>query len=414
MLESYYINLYDCNGTFITTYDTFISIDFGRQKNDVGACNIKLPGSLIDLSFFEENCMIEIFRYNTVASQFTLIGDTVWIYQKLEYSHNGNNDDVLDITFYDTISVLKYRYNLWQLHATYSFINLDYPSHLIRAASDAILQLYNHNFGVNTAAPIASMYSDPPPAVVTAVGGIGASNRTLEAISPATLPATLDSPVIPFESDWKEILESMQALSNISENANVPLWFDIVYTASDTVGFGSLSFRIWENQRGVIKSDYVFGPEYGNLQNSKYVVDYTDKKDVIIAIADELLDSDPDIDEKVTGLAMRGSYTNCIFHGKEFVVEQRTTTDGTNGITDNAISSLAQSELNAHKGIRKVTGDLINIPGQEFFIDFNYGDIVAVEFFGNTFYAEINKFSVTVDSSGEKISIPIESTQLII
>ena len=405
-VSSYYANLYDCNGNYIKTISTFLSIEYGRQKNQIGAATLVLPGSIEDINDYTEDCMIELFRYN--RGRFEVVGETIWIFQSLKYDVKNNCDEILELVFMDTISILTRRYNMWLLH-TNPVPTLDYPSHTNRACSDTILQLYNHNFGINTQLPIASMNQDLPPPVVLV--GIGAANRQITAISANSLPVTLESPIVPMETAWKEVLASMIEAANISENAGIPIWFDIVYTAGAKNTIGSFTFQIWEKNRGTIQ-DLTFGSEYGNLENTTYVLDFSGKKNVIVAIGDELLDSDPALDEVMTGLALGRDYLDCLFHGKELVVEQRKTTDDSSYET-NALSSYAKSQLYANKEIRKITGDIINIEGQSFFTDFAYGDVVSVFFKGQEFLAEINKFSVKVDEKGEDITIPIESTTLV-
>lgn len=407
-MNGYDLRFFDQFGNLLFTFDIFIELEFGRQKNNIGACSLLIPGNIYDISKFQPDSFLEIWRYDSFTNSMKLFGDTIYFLKKFEYSQNKNSE-VIELVFYDTIDILSRRYNLWLLSEF-----TDYPSHMNRPIVDQMVQIFNHNFGNNTETKSLQMTITGPsgndPSIAAQL--VGVNDRKFEFIEPMQLVSgTYNETPFNVENAWKNCLDIFNDLSKLSDSRNIPIWFDIIYTPSDSLA-GNFKFKIWEGIRGNnYTNEYnrkIFTPDSGNFEGVKLTIDYTNYANAIIAISDEILDTNSSFDEVIQAVAKTYDYNYLPFHPIEFLVEERKTSD------PNSLVAFAQSKLAEKRAVQKLTGDIINLPGFQFGIDFNYGDLVIVQVKNLSFIAEINKFNISVNKSGEKISIPIDSSTLLL
>lgn len=402
-MNNYELRFFTPFGELLYTFDIFISLEYGRQKNDIGACSLVVPGNIYDLSTFQQDSLLEIWRLDNKTNSLRLMGDTIYILKSLQYSYK-DGAEIIELVFFDTIELLSRRYNLWLMSEF-----TDYPSHMNRPIIDQMVQVFNHNFGNNTSTAASFMIDGPvgnSPSV--AAQAIGTLERRFP-INTMPVPIYANSEAFDVEYAWDNCLDIFKQLANLSESRNIPVWFDVLYSPNENAG--TYKFKIWEGLRGNnfanLSNNKVFSLENGNLENIKLTIDYTEHADAIILISDEVVSTNEFFDEVLQVAAIRNDAYVLPFHPIEFVAEER------KAASLESLATLAVSKMVEKSPTKKVTGDIINVKGYEFGIDYNYGDIVIVSIKNIKFAAEINKFNVSVGKSGERISIPIESTTLL-
>lgn len=441
MIENsvYELRLFNCNGEYLFNFDAFESIDFGRQKNDIGICELIVP-NLYELDFFDKDCILEIWRHNKSKGIVQLISKTCWFLRRIELYVENQLEEKLKLTFFDTVSLLKRRNVAWfevKRGIGVDEFTGDYPSGLITYPDVVVDRIFYHNFidaGLNDS--ITPPVTGGPPFTSENLHQMLGVNRTgfpIAFSNPAFVTRdTAISSTDTFTFAQQNCLEAMRSVVDTFEALyNREMWFDIEYTPSSIPNvIGTFEFKVSYDYPGVDNSwpngvnKLIFGPEFKNVANPNLTLDFEDEATEVIAVngsvdntvvgATSLLDG-VTIPQSIA-YAARVIGDRCLFYPIEAIVTGNTEEENEN-FEDTApqnkngsILTKANAELNKRRPKHTFTGDLISYDGCWFFIDFQYGDLITVNWKGLTFNASIKTFSVTYDQNGETITIPFESS----
>ncbi len=429
----YNFRYYSADGVYITDLDNFISAEFGRTKNDTGAASILLPLDIYDTSIFNEDCILEIWRYANGAAN--LVGNTCWFLRKITMCLKDGCDTTAELVFYDTIELLRRRVNAWFLYereeiapGIWNQVN-QYPSNLLENAHDVLVDLFIHNFQTpwTTETRFAPTFAGNRPAGILSAVDRSMSDNTFPIGSVGLLGAGATSPRILHASAFENVLDSMKkaAQSSLVQDGN--LWFDIVYTPSSGFSIGTFNFTVWEDYRGNNLADddntFVISPEFGSLAEACLTFDYTTAFNVAYATTqDEVFDTALNIKEILVLEKHTTDYNILPFGPIESVVQlsnSSTYTDPTatganrENIDPAMLEQVAYEGLYTGRSKLDLTGNILQVPGSQLFIHYNYGDVVRVNAFGQDFSAEINSFVINIDNNGiETITIPLTANFL--
>lgn len=403
----YDLRFYNQIGDRIGNLNAAIEFEYGRQKNDIGACSMLLPGDIYNDNIFHKDSILEIWRYDEATGNLSLVGKTIWLLRKID-RRLENGVKTIELLFYDTIDILRRRVIPWYaIEPEKAFID-DYPSTFYQPLDDMLKMIFFHNFGagaidptLNTQAPVNSGGPVIPPSV----------NPLVRPENIGLQPYTSSAPVARVDFAWKTVLEAMKDVVSIAETFNVSLWFDIEYIPGSERNIGTLEFKTWTGLRGQSLTNLIFfGAAYGNLEKISFVEDYTNEATIIYATGEE----DPQVDDGIAEILTVSVFNSAAdSSGFFYPIEGVIPAEGDVAGKDlELLESQARVELSNRSPVLTITGDIVQ-HGFYFFRDYQYGDLISAVWEDINFPAEITKFNVAISNEGEKITIPIESSKFI-
>lgn len=404
---SYELRYYNCQGVYQFNLENIDSLQYGRKKNDLGIAVVVVDGINYDIDQFEQDGILEIYR------EGQLVDNTCWFLRKQEISINSNCDEVLTLTFYDTIHLLTRRIVAWD-----GVDIFNYPSFIREPLDDILKYLAYFNFGPGTDNPAIAANAFAPGVPNTAFSAIpvieswqfgpyGAAiadltNREFNiGITFFTSESAINTQSVRFEH--LTLLEAMQNVAEISTVNGESLWFDIEYQPASGTANATFIFRTWVGVRNTDRSQGInllrIGPEFNNMINATIVRDWENEKTIMYAAGNG------DNENRDMAFATRAS-PDCPFYPIEGLVSSNFG-DGINVHNLSEGIAAAQVGLFENRFIETMTGEIINVGEIDFFNRLQYGDRVVLQHRDFSVVRDIEEYEVNVDSSGEEISIPV-------
>lgn len=388
-INNYTIIFYNQFGNRLYTFNAILELEFGRTKNDVGAASILLPNiDLYEITDFQLNCMLEIYRNGILIP-------VLWFLKKARITEEG-----IELVFFDHLTLLKQRYVTW-----YEVDGYDYPSHMRLPSDKIITEIIRTN--MNTGVEDDLGYA--PISIPTTLAAMEINKRQM----PFTIIAPDETgPIVEDSFAWKTVLEAVQGIAKTAEGLGTKTWFDFIYTPnSDGKTIGKLSFKVWNNTRGIdlrigkTANPIVFSPDLGTLINYELVIDYENYYNQVYITAKEL----PEVDDGI-------NLVRVVAYPEEYNKEGFGLYEKVEAVSDDEINTdvmLAKARALYQSGapIYKLTGDIVQIDTVQFFIDYNYGDLVSAYWKNVSFETDILSYNVTVDED-EQIRIPFDVNTL--
>lgn len=409
----YELRYYNCEGTFQFALEDIISINYGRKKNEEGICVVELSGASYALTSFDRDGILEIYRTNPITNITKLAGETCWFLRKVEISINSECETIYTLTFYDTITLIGRRIIAWDGVAA-----ANYPSIMLEPLDDILNLIMRYNFGGGTTDPVyanagipfytpGGVFALAPPIdswQIKEYGTVQADlvNRQFPLIS---IPRPNSQSTIPntHRFELKNCLNAMQEIAEASDLLGESLWYDIEFLPSTSSSFAQFNFKTWVGVRGVDRTSGInlltVGPEFGNLNNSKITYDWEDETTVMYVSGN----GDDDLKDMA---AVSVDAPNCPFYDIENIVSASFGL-GANVHNTPELESAGRVELAKQQPKIGMSGDIISTKEFQFFDDFGYGDLVVAKFREFSQIVEVAEFNVSVDESGEEISIPL-------
>lgn len=392
MITDYTLKLFNKYGKYKTTLEIPLDFEFGRQKNDVGVASILLPASIYYPSLFSEGDMLEIWKYDSLANTDILQVNALWFLQKIELKSAANT---IELIFDDQNTLFKRRYIMW-----YKVEGLGYPSHLLDYTSNILNRIIYHNYGEGVSDDMGFGAASVP----ATINALNPDNRKMPILQPEGVSPNKGA-IVEFECSKKRVLDALQDCAKTATVENKKLiWFDLVYKpiSFNSNDIGILEFRTWIGNRGK-KEGLVITP--GNVLNDGILtVDFSEQATLVYAIGTE----DPQVDDGVENFQIQPYPTSyeksSRFYEIETIVEENGET-----VTLDTLAALAKSTIVEKRVKKNIQGTIIQIPGFEFGKDYFYGNELLVDFYGEQFTAVISKFTISVSSDGEKITVPLET-----
>ena len=407
-LPFYDLRYFTAEGVFLQSLNVFEELEYGRRKNDIGAASLLMPLNEYDISIFQPGYFLEIWRYDEFSNSYNLVDKTIWVLAQITFETKENGTETIELTFFDSIYLLTYRVNPYFALDEVMFPLVEYPSIFTDQPLDDIAKYYIfHNFTTGAANPLLNTQA-PVIVVVPLPLSVTPGLR----VTPLLIDAYLsDAPRATYAGNWNKVLDALQDIAKLSESLGTSLWFDIEYLPSDSFFTGSFIFKTWTVLRGSdVTTDIELSVENGGFSGAKLEIDYTDSANIVYAIGVE----DPDNGDGIDQIFNVSAYDNLVlppFGFKEYVLDL----SGDNTVSNklNLLEVKARTELQSRQGSFKLTGNIVQQGNLAFFKDYLYADRIAVKYKGYTFVSEIEKYTVTVDETGEKIRIPIETSKII-
>lgn len=403
----YDLRYFDSNGVFLQSLNIFEELEYGRRKNDIGAASLLMPLNQYNITIFQPGSFLEIWRFDEFSNSYNLVDQTIWVLAGITLETKDDGTETIELLFYDSIYLLTYRVNPYFSLDEKVFPFVEYPSIFTNQPLDDIAKYYVfHNFTSAASNPLLNTQ-----APVTVVVPLPLSVTPAQRSTPLLIDAYLSAaPSATYAGNWNNVLDALQEIAKLSESLGKSLWFDIEYLPSNSFFAGSFIFKTWSDLRGSDVTAIELSIENGGFTGAKLEIDYTDAANIVYAIGIE----DPVVADGIDNIFNVSAFDNLVlppFGLKEYVLDL----SGDNNISNNLnlLEVKARTELQSRQGTFKLTGDIVQQANLAFFKDYLYTDKIAVKYKGYTFESEIEKYTVTVSSDGEKIRIPFESSKII-
>ena len=385
-IKNYSLNFFNSEGRKVYTFDAILEIEFGRTKNAVGAASILIPNlNIYNINEFQRNCTLEIYRDGKIIP-------VLWYFKKATITQ-----ETIELVFFDHLTLLDQRYVTW-----YEVDGYNYPSHLRMEADEMITEIIRTNLGTGVNDDLG--YS--PISIPTTLAAMGVTARTM----PFTLVNSLsEATIIENSAAWVKVLQVVQNIAKTAESNGENIWFDFTYIPNiDGYTLGRLSFHVWFGLRGSdlrigqVPNPSVFSPELGNLVDYQMEIDYENFYNQVYVLAKELPEVDDGI-QLVRIVAYPETYENIGINLYEFV-EQIDDVE----TNDDAMLARAKALYQSGKEIRRLTGNIIQVPSSQFFKHYNFGDKVSAYWQNIFFETEIASYNITIGET-EEIRIPFNT-----
>lgn len=395
----YTIRLLDPYGNYLFDLD-WTSFTLERTKNEIGRLEVILPLGDKDLAILTTcDNRAEVYCDNR------LIGETVFFLTKATLSFDSECNVTATLEFEDTIGLLARRVVAW--------LNQEVPNYvstMLESLDDIIKLIFFYNFreGVSDPAlantfwsplwtPSSPFAANPVPDFwLLQIYGGDADNRQMPIRMERPLRASQNSET--HQVSFENVLVAMQKVAEQAGSLGESIWFDIVYTPATVTQPADFLFKTWVGVRGVDRSTgtgtIALSPENRNISDLTIVGDYTDSVCKVYALGqgeNELRDVE----------SAEGNCCDSPFGTKEGVVS------ASNNDKLDALRSEAEAELFARRPIVTVDGQLVNVPGLTFGVDYNYGDLLLFDYLNIRSSVEISSFTLNVDADGEEVNVPM-------
>ena len=340
-----YIKYMDSTGNEIATFIEWVSLDYGRAKNDVGVLDLLIPARLVPGLPIIDGRM-EVYR-QVGAGGYYLDGDTQWLIRKFDFS-GDENDPLLTIQAYDLIHMLSRREIEYEAAITYT----DKTNQL----DDMMKEIVDENAGA--AALVAARDMSP----------------YLQIQPDFTL-----APSATKAFSWRKMLLLLQELAQISLENGTWLSFDVV-KISDAVA----EFQTFVNQRGTDLTDsVVVSQSNGSLTNAKLIFDYSNEI------------------TEVTAAGRGEGIDRVTYSAVDAVRVARSPINRIESYMNAAQTSISLSlQGDAEEALKQgrpkiiLEGQLIDTKNLQFGVHYNYGDIVTAEHFGYSIPCHIDAYNI--------------------
>lgn len=369
--NNYYLNLNNPFGSRIATIDKFIKLDYARSVNNIGALTAIIPIWFFPL--VKEYSTLEVWRTAAPGTSFYLDLETIWIIVSYRVYLTEKGELLLEIKAVDTMALLFWRYVVYFAGSAQSS-KTGLAGNVIKAvARENVSSAANDFTGTNTTRGLAS-------SVFSVAADLG------------------DGTTIALDFAWRNVLDVLQNMADMTTNAGFYLAFDVVANP-----FGILEFRTYANQRGsdhrlTSQNPVIIDPTAGNATQTSLDYSFENESNYIYCAGQgenalRNVKTAFDLTRINAGLFARREYFQ----------------DARQSALDTQIQNQANAMLRAGRGLTIFDNQIIQTGTNRLGIEYNYGDIIPAQFQGRSGDFRLDKINVTVENSKETILTRLQS-----
>lgn len=325
-----------------------------RTENTIGSMKLTFPRRFRRPTDFRPGHYLELWREK--GGILSVFAETAYFVQDWEfYSQNG--EELVDVYAKDLNMLLETRI----VNANTGSDN----SELTGKADDLMKAVVRNELGINASA-------DRQIPGLTVQADVGQSAEiTLEVARSTVLDVLID-------------------MANAAREKGIYTSFDIVRT-----GVGKFEFRTYTGQRGAdhrrTSGDVrLVGENYGNLENPRYGIYHGDEWNFVYCGGKG--EGDDRVIKTASDEARIGN--GYPYNRKEHWHDAR------NQENDDGVQTEAESALAEGKPKTILTGNLIDTPGMMYGRDYQFGDVVSAEAFGQSVDCHVSSVAIRYDAQG--------------
>jgi hypothetical protein len=373
MSVQYQIIIKDPNATTLAVAQTDFNLDYYRRINEVGVALIQLPISFDPYILIDGQ--IEIYR-QVDSGPLYLEGETRWFVRKPTRKFEDNGQEYIEVYTEDANTLLQRRITAY-------YAGSSQVLKLAVAADDLIKTIVRDNMGSSAADYLGAN-----------------TDRQLSTTLFAIQANLTQGAAVSKDFAWRPMLQVLQEIAQTSTQAGTYIAFDVVAIVA-----GTFELRTYLGQRGVDhrwpggSNSVILDPQLGNLTNIVQADDYTQGISFMYC-GGQGQDSDRIVqtatNSTIAGLSPYGRF-------EDFQDARQSTT---------AAGVLAEAKANLWAMRPKITfeAQLVQTPGAQYGVQYNFGDIVTARYRNRQFDCRIESVHVTKQgANAETVDAKIQS-----
>lgn len=351
-MSKHEIRWYDNTGALQRVISNFTSLDYVKTVNTVGAMDLTIPLGNYDFTDFSTDVILEIWR--ETSGEMRLQNETTYFLLDWEIYNDGQADLVRllakDANFLLSTRIVAYASGTSQAEKS------DY-------ADDMMKEVVKENMG--SSASSGRQFSN-----FSIDGDFSASEEIDKAFA------------------WRNVLTVCEDICKMAKDKGTNTYFEIVRPQP-----GYYVFKTYVDYRGVDhgseSSDIrPVGVEYQNLSNP------TLKEIHSSQISSFVIGGQGQASERSTVTYSPTEFG--YYRNTEGFIDARNTQDS------NILDDLKYEKFEEHNYKRIVSGYLSETKSMRYGIDFDFGDVLAVEAFGYNVDCHVDSVAVRVDNKGKE------------
>lgn len=360
----YEVWLLDPFGNLLDVIDDWLSLNYNRALNNVGSLELGLDGGYPNFDFIKLDGRVVIWRDGRIDME------TTWIIRRIIKTLDENGTLGISIGAFSANELLTRRIVAYDDGTSYA-------DKTQVAADNMMKAVIRENFGSSasdTSRSIATYFS------VEADTGQG--------------------PLLTKSFAWNNVLDVTQDISLTTISAGSAVYFDVVAPTYNT-----FEFRTYRAQRGLDhtfpngQSPVVLSPDRGNLTSVLRSFDYSDEATYIYAGGAGFNQF-----RYVTTASNADRLGQSPLNRREMFLSS-------GGIAQ-AVDDDAQAALRENRPKRVFQGQLVNVPGTtEYGVHWNFGDLLTVEFDGETINCSVDAVQIEVANGEESITATLRALE---
>lgn len=362
----YEVWLLSPSGDLLDVIDDWLHLTYSRALNNVGSLELGLDGGYPNFDFIKIDGRIVVWRNGKIDME------TTWLIRRIIKTLDEDGTLEISIGAFSGNEILNRRIVAYDDGTSYA-------DKISLAADNMMKQVVRENFSASatdTSRNVSTYFS------VEADAGQG--------------------PTLSKRFAWNNVLDVTQDISLTTISTGSAVYFDVVAPT-----YSTLEFRTYRAQRGIDhtfpngQAPVILSPDRGNLTSVLRSFDYSDEATYVYAGGAgfnqfRYVATASNADRiGVSPLNRREVFLNA-------------TQEGVAQEVDNA----ALAGLRENRPRRIFQGKLVNVPGTtEYGIHWNFGDLVTVEFDGETINCSIDAVQVEVANSEEQITATLRAIE---
>jgi hypothetical protein len=363
MATQYEIKIFSPVGLQLAEVPDWVGLQLARKVGDVGTLTLTLPFRY--LPYLTTDTVLEVYRQPD-GGGLALVMESRWMVRRMKRYLSETGELLIQLTAFDGVSLLKRR--------IIAYVAGSSQAAKTAAADDMIKTIVKENLGASA--------SDANRIVPSSYFSV-AANLTA---APSQTKAFA----------WRNtMLEVLQEIAQASTLAGTYLTFDVVALAG-----GAWELRTYTGQRGVDHRwpggfiPVIFDPALGNVSNLSLTDDWVDEKTYVYALGQgdgAARTSAPAYDNTRIAVSPFGRI--------------ETARDSRNTADSGGLQAEANSYLRECRQKRIFDAQLRDTPNSVYGVNFDLGDQVTGNFFGETIDCRIEVISITKDKYDEAETI---------
>jgi len=355
----YEIDWYTDAGVKLGVIQAFTSLEYVRTENTIGSMILTIPRQLMRYEDFAVGQLFEIWREK--HGSLELQNDTAYFLQDWQFYTDRDGREYIQLFATDANWLLDTAI-VWAYAGSSQAEKTGKPDDMMKA-------IVREQLGDLAAVERRKL------TVQNNVGAGGASITKAFA--------------------YRNVLTVLQELADVANENGVYLAFDVVRTAP-----AIFQFRTYAGQRGTDHSrtsgdPRLVGKQYGNLAEASFGTFHSDERNVVLVAG-----KGEEADRLLLSRYNYGRIGASKWNRREYFKDSR------DNETIDELSSDAVEALNNFKPKQILTGRLLDTPGMQFGVHYQFGDIVTAQAFGYNVDCHISSVRVKVDQdNGEQIDV---------
>lgn len=360
------VALHDSHDNFVADISNFVSLQYGRSVNEVGALSITLSRRFYTrpIADLDRDWIIRVYR--KIGNENRLVGQTYWLLDDEVEVSRGQ----LTLKASDAITLLKRRLVAYHDDITYQIgVDVLYMGRYEGNADEALRWFFRYNY-------------------LEAIDITRNTAMNLQMSSQFSQSEYIEARVA-----WTPVLDALNQVAEKARATGVEVFFDMVCSDALTPAFATFVGQRGRNlvgkgvsfstKNGLIEKDAKVTFRLGDYADVCYVGGHGQGAGRLIRTVN-----------KTVALASP-------FHRTEVWLDARDYDE------EEYLDNLGLYELDKRSKRVTLQGKVSQLAAQRFGLDYDYGDRVEAHAEGYTFDCHFSRFAMNVTQKGEELDLEV-------